>query len=126
MKIIEKVLKSKLASYGFDVEKISTQLGQMDFALIENQIDLESEADNLISVRTYSEPTAEISRMLVNYNKFYIQNLIVAGNINFSTANISIGTIFPVVDYKLNEDICIVATTIALNVEVLIYNLLIL
>ncbi|MBQ9314093.1 MAG: MucBP domain-containing protein [Clostridia bacterium] len=122
MKIIEKVLKNKLASFGFDVERVSNQLNQIDFALIENQIALESEAEKYIIVRRYTEPTAEISRMLINYNKYYIQNLIVSGDINFSTTNTSIGTVFPVVDYKFSDSICIIATTIALNVEILIYS----
>lgn len=122
MKIIEKVLKNKLASFGFDVERISNQLSQMDFGVIENQIGLESEADKYIIVKKYDEPTVEISRALVNYSKYYIQNLIVAGNINFSTTSTSIGTAFPVVDYSLSEKVCIVATTIALNVEVIIYS----
>lgn len=93
----------------------------MDFALIENKIGLENEAENYINVRVYEEPTVEIARTLLNFDKFYIQNLIVSGNINFSTSNTSIGLDFPVIDYNLSEKICIVATTIALNVDVIIY-----
>lgn len=122
MKIIEKVLKNKLASFGFNVEDISNKLNQMNFELIEKQISNEMDAENYITVRMFDEPTVEISRLLINYNKFYIQNLIITDNINFSTLNTSIGTIFPVIDYKLNEKICIIATTITLNIEILMYS----
>ena len=92
MKIIEKVLKNKLISFGFDAEKASEKLSQIDFTLIDNKIGLESEADNYIIIKKYTEPTVEIARAVVNYNKYYMQNIIVSDNVNFSTSNTSIGT----------------------------------
>ncbi len=122
MKIIEKVLKNKLSQYGYNVDTISEKLKQIDFDLIDNQIAFENEAENFITIKEYNEPTVEIARMLANYNKYYIQNMIIEGEINYTTAMSSINTVMPVVDYKLSNSICIVATTTALNVEVIIYS----
>lgn len=122
MKIIEKVLKNKLSSYGFNLDTVSEQLKQLDFDLIENQIVFEAEAENFINIREYHEPSVEIARTLINYNKYYIQSAIIAGEVSLATSPTSINSIIPVVDYSLSSDICIVATTVSLNVEVLIYN----
>ena len=70
MKIVEKVLKNKLASMGFSIENFSELLNQIDFDLIESKVTNENDVENLITVRKYTEPTVEISRMLINYNKF--------------------------------------------------------
>ena len=56
MKIIEKVLKKKLVGMGYDEEKISNQLKQIDFDLIDKQIAFENEAEDYIKIIEYSEP----------------------------------------------------------------------
>lgn len=122
MKILEKVLKNKLQLLGFDVEKMTENLKQMDFGLIENQIAFENEADNYIQIKEYTMPTVEIARTVINYDKYYIQSSVLAGQINLATTMTSINSALPTVNYKLSEKICIVATTIARTVEVIIYN----
>lgn len=122
MKIIEKVLKKKLVGMGYDEEKISNQLKQIDFDLIDKQIAFENEAEDYIKIIEYSEPTVEVPRMLINYDKNYIQTVVIDGDINLSTAITSINTSMPIVDYKISSTVCIVATTLSLGVEILIYS----
>ena len=122
MKIIEKVLRKKLVGMGYDEEKISNQLKQIDFDLIDKQIAFENEAEDYINMIEYSEPNVEIPRMLINYDKNYIQTVVIDGNVNLSTAITSINTSMPVVDYKLSDTVCIAATTLSLRVEILIYS----
>ena len=50
MKIIEKVLKKKLVGMGYDEGKISNQLKQIDFDLIDKQIAFENEAEDYIKI----------------------------------------------------------------------------
>ena len=118
MKIIEKVLKKKLVGMGYDEEKISNQLKQIDFDLIDKQIAFENEAEDYINIIEYSEPNVEIPRMLINYDKNYIQTVVIDGNVNLSTAITSINTSMPVVDYKLSDTVCIVATTLSLRYSI--------
>ena len=122
MKIIEKVLRKKLVGMGYDEEKISNQLKQIDFDLIDKQIAFENEAEDYIKIIEYSEPTVEVPRMLINYDKNYIQTVVIDGDINLSTAITSINTSMPIVDYKISSTVCIVATTLSLGVEILIYS----
>lgn len=122
MKIIEKVLKKKLVGMGYDEEKISNQLRQIDFDLIDKQIAFENEAEDYIKIVEFSEPTVEIPRTLINYDKNYIQTVVIDGNVELATAITSVNTSMPVVDYKLSDTVCIVATTLSLTVEILIYS----
>ena len=94
MKIIEKVLRKKLVGMGYDEEKISNQLKQIDFDLIDKQIAFENEAEDYIKIIEFSEPNVEIPRMLINYDKNYIQTVVIDGNVNLSTAITSINTLF--------------------------------
>ena len=122
MKIIEKVLKNKLQNLGYNSEKISENLKQINFDIIDNQIAFENEADNFIVVKEVNRPSVEIARTLINYNKYYIQSVVVNGNVSLQTAVTSVNSRLPIVDYNLFEPICIVSTTIALNIEIIIYN----
>lgn len=121
MKIIEKVLKDKLSSMGYQLDKLNEQLNNIDFEIIDSQIALESEADNFINVIEYTRPTAEIARALVNYSKHYIQSIIIEGEIKFATSPTSIGSNLPTADYRLDQSVCILATTSNLKVEILKY-----
>ncbi len=121
MKIIEKVLKNKLAAMGYDLNNLNDKLSQIDFDIIDKQVAFENEADNFISIKEYNKPNVDIARVLINYDKNYLQSIIVDGNINLATFTTSIGTVLPTVDYKLDENICIVTTTINLGIEIIRY-----
>lgn len=122
MKIIEKILKKKLVGMGYDEEKISNQLKKIDFDLIDKQVAFENEAEDYIKIVEYSNPTAEIPRMLINYDKNYLQTVVIDGNVKLATATTAVNTVMPIVDYKLSDTVCIVATTLSLTVEILIYS----
>ena len=122
MKIIEKVLKNKLRDLGYDENMISEKLDQFDFDIIDQQIINEKDAEDYINIREFRVPTVEIARTLINFNKYYLKTTVVDGNVNISTATTSIGINLPTVDYRLSDKICIVSTTISLNIEVLIYR----
>lgn len=121
MRIIEKVLKSKLTQMGYDLNNLEEKLSQIDFDIIDKQVAFENEAENFISIKEYDKPNVDIARVLVNFGKHYLQSIIVDGEINLATSSTSIGTTLPTVDYKLDDNICIVTTTVNLTIEIIRY-----
>ena len=122
MKIIEKILMNKLQNFGYTQDDIKEKIEKLDLDIIDKQITNEVDAYKYVEVKEFSEPTVEIARTLINYNKAYIQSSIISGNVEFSTVNTSLKSMIPIVDYKLTENICIVSTTISLRLEILLYK----
>ncbi len=116
--MIEEILKNKLKSLGYTQDFIEEKLKEIDLNVLTTKKDF-SEKDIEI-VKLYN-PNVNLARAFLNIDAKYLQSVLIDGKIDLKKTLLPTGANITVMDYRLDENVCVFLITNDLKVEIYSY-----
>lgn len=117
--MIRETLKNKLKNIGYTDEFIDKHLNEVNFNLLSIKKEVKEEEINL---RQYNVPSVEIERAFLNVDGNYLQTVLFDGDVEIKTIQIPTGSRLTLVDFALDQKLCIVLINSEMNLEIVFYN----
>jgi hypothetical protein len=118
----KEILMKKLIDLGYSESIINEKLDKFDFSLLDQNRLTEEEYSKNIEVIEYTKPNVEIIRSFLNTDNIYVQRIPIEGILTVGTDTSKTGSSMTIVDYKLNQKICLLTLNNDCKIEILIYN----
>ena len=116
--MIKRVLKNKLVALGYAATYVENKIKEFDISVDVSEY-TESDLSQKIKVFMFDKPTAEIPKFFLNITGEFKDKFLFEGNLNAFTNLSAIGSQISLLDYPLEEKLCIIGVTQKADISIL-------